>query len=116
MGRPGIPIGERGAISDYQFDDGNYRARCFYRDSGGTKRELPAHAPNKGKATTLLKSKWHRESKDILNGRLGGEQYTFGQVFDHWYKYLRRKSLATGKPKLRTINDDYYMVKNHVLP
>ncbi|GAB3189090.1 tyrosine-type recombinase/integrase [Nesterenkonia suensis] len=116
MGRPGLRIGERGKITYLQLDDGSWRARCYYRDGRGIRRELTVREPTKGKATTALKAKWHRKSQDIFNGRLGGEGVTFAQVFDSWFEHLEKKSRRTGHPRLRSINDDRYVVKNHVLP
>ncbi|MDS2171779.1 hypothetical protein Q7C18_03630 [Nesterenkonia sp. CL21] len=113
MGRPGLRIGERGKITYFQLDDGSWRARCYYRDSRGLRRELTVRESTKGKANTALKAKWHRKSRDIFNGRLGGEGVTLAQVFDSWFEHLEKKSRRTGHPRLRSINDDRYVVKNH---
>lgn len=116
MGRPGLKVGERGKIAYLQLEDGSWRARCYYRDGRGLRRELTVREPTKGKATTALKAKWHRKSQDIFSGRLGGEGVTLGQVFDNWFRHLEAKSRRTGHPRLRSINDDRYTVNNHVLP
>lgn len=116
MPRPRLKIGERGKTTHQKMEDGTWKAKASYRDIKGVKRELTARAKSKSRAETALNDKWHRLSKQIINGRVGTESITLSAVFDQWFEHLERRSERTGKPTMRSIYDDRLVVNNHVLP
>lgn len=55
--RPPLPIGAHGEISAAKTSSGKWRARAYYRDSTGVRRDVTATAPTKASAITGLKEK-----------------------------------------------------------
>lgn len=116
VGRPALRTGERGNITIKEVGHRKWRARCYYRDSTGAKRELTAHASTKGRAENALKGKWHETSKDIITGRHGGGKLTVGDLVERWYSEMLKISRVNGKPKERTLVHQKRMLDKHLIP
>lgn len=84
MGRPPLPIGERGNIKRTERPDGSFVASCRYRDTDGVTRRVKASGPSGMKAENALK----RKLKDRTQGEDITSETRLSVACEHWHATL----------------------------
>ncbi|GAA3075205.1 hypothetical protein GCM10010467_14370 [Actinocorallia glomerata] len=69
MPRASLRPGDRGELFTQKLDSGKFKARLYYCDEFGRRRQITAVESTKGRAQTALKKKWHRISTEMKRPR-----------------------------------------------
>lgn len=116
VARQALRAGERGSINLTKVGDRKWRARCYFRDNTGTKRELTAYEPTKARAENALNDKWHETSKSIFTGRFNSKRVTIADLVERWYAEALEFSRVNGKPKESSLVEQKRAIDRHVTP
>lgn len=117
MARKSLRIGERGEVHTRQLDHRLWKARCYYKDFDGKRKEMSRTGRTKGAATGKLNDAWLEYSQRILSGRRGAPStITVNQLFDEWTEYEWKRCERKGYPSARTLRNRHSVMKNHALP
>ena len=93
MARPALDLGTGGTIY-YSRTAKGHRARCYYRDHDGVRREVERAGRSKAAAATALrKALKERMRAAVGDGDLTGES-TVRQLGDAWFEALGRQDLS----------------------
>lgn len=105
MARLELKRGERGEFTTNQRADGKWKARCYYRDEQGIRREVTATSTSKARALTLAKKKWSNLVDDLSqqNPRRTSEPITLVQMLDQWHVEQQQNVGKPGKRSAATI-------------
>lgn len=90
--RPPLPIGTHGEINTTKQPNGKWKARAYYRDTTGRRRDITASAPTKAAAVTRLKEKvaTYQPAEQTLS------QAKLLDFTEKWYEtYKKDKGLST---------------------